>query len=66
VDAAPDDDVGTGDVVVTFDPSAKVSDVVVEPSLLVADVVDAPCNACSNGSEFDAPAPLSPEPPDWT
>jgi len=38
-----------GDVIVTFDPSAYVTDVVVEPSLLVTEVEEAPCNACSSG-----------------
>jgi hypothetical protein len=40
--AVLDDVVGAGDVVVTFDPLAVVSDVVVEPSLLVTDLVEAP------------------------
>ncbi len=32
-------------------------DVVVEPSLLVTEVLVAPASACSKGSEFDPPAP---------
>lgn len=39
-----------GNVIDTFEPSAKVSDVVAEPSLLVVDVLEAPCKACSSGS----------------
>jgi hypothetical protein len=56
---------------VTFDPSAYVVDVVVEPSPLVTDVLDAPSNACSRGSELDplvlleSPVPVeSLEPPE--
>ena len=56
--------VAAGNVIVTFEPSAYVIDVVVEPSLLVVDVLDAPCNACSSGSELDPVAlelvPLEP------
>ena len=40
-----------GDVIVTFDPSAYVTEVVVEPSLLLTEVEDAPLSACNNGSE---------------
>ena len=43
---------------VMTEPSALVMDVVVEPSLLVTEVEDAPFSACSNASEFD---PLAPE-----
>jgi len=56
-----------GDVIVTFDPSAWVSDVVVEPSLLLTDVLDAAGNACGSGLELaplDPLVPLWPEPPD--
>ena len=49
-----------GDVIVTFEPSAYVTDVVVEPSLLLVDVLEAPSNACSKGSELDPPVPLVP------
>ena len=54
--------VAAGNVIVTFEPSAYVIDVVVEPSLLVVDVLDAPCSACSSGSELDPVAlePLDP------
>ena len=69
-DVAVDDDfVAGGDVRVTFEPSAYVTDVVVVPSLLATCVLDAPLNACSNGSELDplvlleSPAPLDPSEP---
>ena len=58
--AVLDEVVAAGDVIVTFEPSAYVTDVVVEPSLLVTDVLDAPCNACSSGSELDPSAPVVP------
>ena len=41
---------GTGEVIVTFDPSPKVSDVVVEPSPFVVELEDAPLKAWSKGS----------------
>ena len=38
------------DVMETLDPSAYVIVVVVVPSLLVVEVLDAPCSACISGS----------------
>jgi hypothetical protein len=32
---------------------------VLEPSLLVTDVLDAPCNACNSGSELDPSVPVA-------
>ena len=52
--------VAAGDVIVTFEPSANVIDVVVEPSLLVTDELDVPSSACSNGSELAPLVPLLP------
>ena len=66
-DAALDEVADTADVAVTCDPPVEVGDVVVVPLLLVAEVDEAACNACNNGSVFDPSvllaSLLSPEPP---
>ena len=63
---ADDEAWAAADVIETFEPSAKVSVVVVEPSLLETAVLEAPSSACSRGSELEPsllPEPL--EPPTW-